>query len=125
MNKKLKLTALIALIAVCCICLVACVPANPDKAISNLEKAGYTAGKDSKVIPAALAVAQVKGIDCVVTGLNGKDYVTLVYFTDKKSADAAYDKVESYAKKEDKESVIKKSGKVIYYGTEAGIKAVK
>ena len=58
----MTIVALVALVAVLCVAMVACIPSDPAKAISNLEKEGYTAVKDATVIPAALRLAQVKGV---------------------------------------------------------------
>lgn len=129
MKKTMTIVALVALVAVLCVAMVACIPSDPNKAISNLEKEGYTAVKDATVIPAALRLAQVKGVETVVTAANKDgEHVTLIYFDSTENAKAAYSTVESYAKKNDKskdEVAIKKSGKIIYYGSEAGVKAVK
>ncbi len=129
MKKTMTIVALVALVSVLCVAMVACIPSDPNKAISNLEKEGYTAAKDTTVIPVALRLAQVKGVETVVTAMNKDgEHVTLIYFDSKDNAEAAYSTVETYAKKNDKEKdevAIKKSGKVIYYGSEAGIKAVK
>jgi len=125
MKKSLKIIAVVSVIAICCLVLAACMPSSPEKAKENLEKNGYTAVNDTRIIPAALKLLGVDGIDSVVTGTNGEDGVTLIYFTGNKEADAAYDKVKEYAEKNSKDPVIQKSGKVIYYGTENGVKAVK
>lgn len=129
MKKTITIVALVALVAVLCVAMVACIPSDPNKAISNLKDAGYTAVEDTAVIPAALRFAQVKGVETVITAMNKDgEHVTLIYFDSTGNAKEAYSTVEEYAKKNDKEKdevAIKKSGKVIYYGSEAGIKAVK
>ena len=141
MNKKVILTVAVLVVTVMCVALLAaCAPASdPDKAIAALEKNEYVAAKDATIIPTALKLLGVKDIDCVVSGsavVEDKDgnksaeTVTIVYFSSSDAATAAWDKVKSYAedKKEDKEDsnwVCKKSGKMIYYGTEAGVKAAR
>lgn len=125
MKKTLSIVAIVALVAICCVALVACFPSNPTDAKANLEKNGYVAGEDKLVVPTALKLVGVNDLESVVTGKKGEDYCTLIYFKDANAAKEAYAKVEEYAKKEDGKAVIKKSGKVIYYGTDAGVKAAK
>lgn len=135
MKKFAKIMALMLVVAMGVAMLVACAPAiDPDKALSALKKNGYTAGKDTRATPAALALFGVKGVDCVVSGTNGTEgkegHVFIVYFTSKDAADSAWESVQKYAKSEDKESSdsdweIKKSGKMIYWGDSNGIKSAR
>lgn len=124
MKKTLSIVAIVALVAICCVALVACFPSNPTDAKANLEKNGYVAAED-KLTAVALSLVGIKGIDSIITGTNGDDYCTLVYFEDANKAKDAYAKIEEYVKDKDGKAVIKKSGKVIYYGTDAGVKAAK
>ena len=138
MKKFAKIMA-VALVAVMALAvLVACGPASdPQKAIDALKKHEYTAAKDTVVVPAALALAGVKGVDTVVSGSKSvKDgdktkveTVTIVYFTDAKAAKEAWSKVEEYANKENKDKdsdwTVKQSGAMIYWGTSAAIKAAR
>ena len=137
MKKKIISVISVALVAVVLVAaLVACGPAsNPDKALSALKDNGYTAAKDDTVVPAALTL---KGIDCVVSGTNVSDEsvesVTIVYFTSSDAANEAWSTVRKYATEKnssdnkgdpDTDFVINKSGKMIYYGTSAGVKAAR
>jgi hypothetical protein len=74
----------------------------------------------------------VDGIDDVVTGsavIDDKfEHVTIIYFDEVDDANDAWDEVKEYAEKEDKKEedsdwTINKFGKMIWYGTEAAIKA--
>ncbi len=138
MKKFAKIAALALVVVMSLAMLVACAPnSNPDKAIEALKKNGYTAAKDGNVVPAALTLVGVKGVDTVISGTkssgegdNAKvDHVTVIYFASADQAKTAWDKVKSYAEKDkdSKESdwTITQSGKMIYYGTKAGIAAAR
>ena len=143
MKKSVKLIALVLTFVMLTAVLVSCGGPSSDsaKAMENLKGNGYTAAKDSTVIPTALNVALKLAkidatIDTVITGVKTEkkddtttvDTVTVVYFADKDSANAAWDTVKKYAEENKKDNekdnfVIEKSGAMIYWGTKAGIKA--
>ncbi len=138
MKKFAKIAALALVVVMSLAMLVACAPnSNPDKAIEALKKNGYTAAKDENVVPAALTLVGVKGVDTVISGTKSTgegdkakvDHVTVIYFASADQAKTAWDKVKSYAEKDkdSKESdwTITQSGKMIYYGTKAGIAAAR
>lgn len=138
MKKFAKIAALALVVVMSLAMLVACAPnSNPDKAIEALKKNGYTAAKDANVVPAALTLVGVKGVDTVISGTkssgegdNAKvDHVTVIYFASADQAKTAWDKVKSYAEKDkdskDSDWTITQSGKMIYYGTKAGIAAAR
>ncbi len=126
MKKALSIIAVLALVAVLGVALVACVPSDPDKAEANLEEAGYVVIRaDSDDL---IAGAVLKQIDAVtsITATNGDEGVTILYFEDTDAAKAYYEELKADFEKaeEDKEDYkIGKSGKVVYAGTEAGVKA--
>lgn len=133
---KIFALTLVCVLAVAMLC--ACAPnSNPDKAIEALKKNEYTAAKDTTVVPAALTLLGVKGVDSVVSGTkvvgegeNAKtEHVTIIYFTSNDTANAAWDKVQEYANKDSDKNEsdwsITKSGKMVYYGTSAAIKAAR
>lgn len=132
MKKKIIVSiSLILVIALCAAVLCACAPnSDPDKAIKALSDNGYTAAQDDLVIPTALRLFGVKDIDCVISGTkkNGDnvDSITVVYFTSKSAADDNWDEVQKYVDdkedEDDSDYEIKKSGKMIYWGTKQGIK---
>lgn len=138
MKKFAKIAALALVVVMSLAMLVACAPnSNPDKAIEALKKNGYTAAKDANVIPAALTLVGVKGVDTVISGTKSSgegddakvDHVTVIYFASADQAKTAWDKVKSYAEKDkdskDSDWTITQSGKMIYYGTKAGIAAAR
>ena len=127
MKKALSIIAVLALVAVLGVALVACVPSDPDKAEANLEEAGYfveRADSDDLIVGAAL-----KQIDAVtsISATNGDEGVTILYFEDTDAAKAYYEDAQAQWEKlddDEKEGMkMGKSGKVVYFGTEAGVKA--
>ena len=134
MKKVISITAVIALVAVLTLALVACVPADPDKAAANLEEAGYivTNVKASDGTGVKLGLeATAKGCVAMVTGTlistAGTESVAIFYFNDADDAKAYYaDMKADFDELDDDEKEgkkIGKSGKVVYAGTEAGVKA--
>lgn len=124
-----KILCLSLVAVMLCATLASCAPASdPDKAISALKDAGYTAAKDTTLVPAALALLGVKGIDAVISGTKSGEHVTVIYFTDSDSAKNAEEKVTKYVddeekdKKDDSDWVFKRSGKMIYWGTKNAVK---
>ncbi len=124
-----KILCLSLVAVMLCATLASCAPASdPDKAVSALKDAGYTAGKDTTIIPAALTVLGVKGIDAVISGTKSGEHVTVIYFTDSDSAKNAEEKVTKYVddeekdEKDDSDWVFKRSGKMIYWGTKNAVK---
>ena len=137
MKKTLRIFALTLVAVMLCLTLASCggPNADPDKAVEALKANDVAwAVKDEYGVPAALKLAGVDGVDCVVTGTGKIDdkyaHVTIVYFDEAADAKEAYEKVEDFAENykkeaEDSDWVIKKSGKMIYYGTKDAIKAAK
>lgn len=131
MRKTLKIVSLIALFAILATVLVACIPNDPAKAEDNLEDAGYTVLVYKSGDPGfsvATVFLELIGVDKVtafVTALKGEDAIELIYFEDSATAKENYTAIEEYYKENDKDAVIKRSGKVIYAGTEQAIKDVK
>ncbi len=134
MKTTMKLIALALVLTLSALTLVSCFAPNPnpEKAIEALEKKGYKATEDKYVLPAIFAGLGVKNVDVVITGTDVIDdkteHVTVVYFEDADSAEAAWNNLKEYAEKEDKDEkdtdwTINRSGKMIYWGTKAAIKA--
>lgn len=127
MKKALSIIAVLALVAVLGVALVACVPSDPDKAEANLEEAGYVVVRVDADTP--LAGAALKQIDAVtsITATDGDEGVTITYFESADAAKAYYEDAKAEWDEmddEDKEGMkMGKSGKVVYFGTEAGVKA--
>ena len=136
MKKSIRILALTMVTVMLCLTLASCggPNADPNKALESLKDNGITwAGKDTIVIPMALGALGVDGIDTVVSGTGKIDdkyaHITIIYFEEKEDANDAWENVQKYAddKKDDDASdwVCKKSGKMIYFGTKAAIKAAK
>jgi len=134
MKKTMKLIALALVLTLSVVMLASCLPPNsdPEKAIDALKDNDYKAVQDDTVLPLVYAGLGIKDVDAVVTGtaiIDKKvEHVTIIYFEDADAAKAAWDDVKEYAEKEDKEEedtdwTISKFGKMIWYGTEAAIKA--
>ena len=127
MKKALSIIAVLALVAVLGVALVACVPSDPDKAEANLEEAGYVVVRaDSDDLIAGAALKQIDAATSI-TATNGDEGVTILYFEDTDAAKAYYEDAQAQWEKlddDEKEGMkMGKSGKVVYFGTEAGVKA--
>ncbi len=135
MKKSFRIVALALVLVAMVACLASCGgPAkDPDDAVAALKDADYVAAQDTMVIPTALKILGVKGVDSVVTGTKVEDdktnHVTVVYFEDKDAANDAWEKVQEYAEDEkdedDSDWSIKKSGAMIWWGTSDAVKAAK
>ncbi len=136
MKHTMKLVALSLVLLMSVAMLAACVAApnaDPEKAVDSLKDKGYTAAEDTLIIPNALKLAKVKDVKSVISGTkidsendNKVEHITVVYFSDSKAADTAWDKVKEYAEddKEDDDSdwTIEKSGAMIFWGTKNAVK---
>ena len=124
MNKKvMAIVAVIALVAILGICLVAC---NTESVSKKLEKKEYNVAKlneDSTGL-AGIAYAIVKGVDGFKEGLfaaKSSDQVLAVWFDDTDAA-KEFEANKGLALLFDK---VTRVGKVVYAGTEQGIKDAK
>ena len=116
MNKKvMALVAVIALVAIHGICLVAC---NAESYEKKLEKAGYT------VTSMSAEEAKEEGAEWGVVGVKGKDMVTVVKFAKSDDAKEFESNVPTLGLGSLK-VVVERVGSIVYYGTEAGVKAAK
>ena len=134
MKKTIKLIAFALVLSLSVITLASCLPPNldPEKAVAALKENDYIAAEDDTLLPLIFAGLGIKNVDTVVTGtaiIDKKgEHVTIIYFEEAEDAKAAWEKVKEYAEKEDKKEedsdwTINKFGKMIWYGTEAAIKA--
>ncbi len=136
MKKTMKLIALALVLTLSVVMLASCFGPNadPEKAIESLKDNDYKAAEDDTVLPLVFAGLGIKDVDTVVTGTaiidDKAEHVTIVYFEDADAAKAAWEDMKEYAEKEDKDEedtdwTIAKSGKMIYWGTKAAIKAAQ
>ena len=132
MKKFAKIMA-IALVAVMALAvLVACGPnSNPEKAAKALKDKKYVVtsviGADGKLVQAGLdAIAKAAGLEegdiiATVTATNGEEGISITYFKNASVAGKYWK--ENKDKIEDKDGwVTKKSGSIIYTGTEQAVK---
>ena len=134
MKKTIRIFAVVLSVVLLALALVACAPKNdPDKAKAALEKNGYTAVKTTGYVSGIIsAIAGTENkIDATVTGTkdikdaDGKttktESVTIIYY--KTSADAK-EAWKSWSEADrDRYEVAKRSGRMIYFGTKAAVKA--
>ena len=146
MKKKVMLiiTTVIVVVLLCAL-LCACVPANFEDAADNLEEAGYTVvatdgksdsalgsllgGGSLEAVKAALVseVGELKGdIEAYVVAVKDDEMCSIYYFTDSSDAKKVYDAMAEDADEVKEEGyVIKKSGKVVFVGSEQSYKDVR
>ena len=138
MKKTIRIFAVVLSVVLLALALVACAPKNdPDKAKAALEKNGYTVVKtDGRIANAASALLGGESkLDATVTGtktVEDKDgnrkteYITIIYYKTSADAKDAWEDAQKDAekdKKDDSDWVVKRSGKMIYWGTKAAVKA--
>ena len=130
MKKFTKIIALTLVLIMSLAILTSCAVPNkaPEKAMKALEKNGY----DATLIDGVIAANQFKGCEYYIIAGDENDNTLLVYyFRDKNFANEAWDSLDEDAAKaklevsEDIDIVMKKSGKMIYFGTKDAVKAAK
>ena len=104
----------------CVLALVSCggPKKNPEKAKKALEKADYEV---------TLLDGDKTGddkIEAIVSAAKDDDAIVITYFAKKADAKEAFEELEELMGEEE-DVVIGRSGKVVWYGTEAAVKAAK
>ena len=146
MKKKIMLTiSTVIVLVLTCALLCACIPSDYKDAADNLEDNGYTVttvtGKSDNAIGSLIggvsmatvkagvvaAIGEMKGdIDAYLVALKDDAGCSILYFTDSADAKAWYEYSKTEAEKAEEEgAVVKKSGKVVFIGTEDSYKAVR
>ena len=134
MKRTMKLIAFALVLTLSVVMLASCFGpnANPEKAVAALKENDYVAARDESGLLAITIGIDPRDVTDVVSGtaiIDKKgEHVTIIYFEDADAAKAAWEKVKKYAEDEDKKETdsdwtIKQSGKMIWFGTEAAIKA--
>lgn len=127
----LRVVALALLAVMTCMVFVSCggPASDPDKADKALDKEGYKVLHATNKLEAVALGGWYDGCEEVILATKDKDLIYVWYFDEKDSANNAWEKIEEFAKKinddakeEKADIVIKKSGKIIYAGTEQAIK---
>ena len=127
---KIMAVALVAVMALAAF--VACGPAtDPKKAEKALKDKGYAVvtvvGADSKLAQASLDLAakaaglEAGDIIATVSGTNGNEGISITYFKNAAAAKTFWDKNSGEVEKKDG-WVTKRSGAMIYTGTEQAVK---
>ena len=121
MKKAIKGLAVTATTFAAVATLAACVPGTADKAKTKLEKAGYKVEiADSESLSFMASMLGVNDLESVMEASKDSEYVMVYYFSTTDSAKKFYDDVKKEA--EDADDIIKRSGKVVYGGTETAVK---
>ena len=134
MKRILKISALTLAMLMMTLALVSCFgpAADPAKAEAALKENGYAVTmKDGKLVEAVAMLLGIDDLDAQITAISKEDmddFITIYYFETTEAADNAWNKIKEEAEEknnEDTEVVIKKSGKVIYFGTQNAVKAAR
>lgn len=104
--------------------LASCAPKDAAAGREKLEKKEYVVVTDGTVIPAALKLAKVEGVQTVLTATSkdGKESLVAVLFEKSSQAKDSFDKLSDYAKKNGNYTDVKRTGKWLYYGTDNAMK---
>ena len=131
MKKVISLVCLLAMVATCLFVFASCgaTPnSDPAKAEEALKAAGYTC-VDSKLGASMLVGAEpAKKIEKAITAYKADDRmdtVTIYWFADEDSAKAAYDNIDSLVSEAGGDDVYGVSGKMVWAGAEAAVKAAQ
>ena len=125
MKRVLKISSLLVFV-LALVALAGCMPKDPEKAKAKLEKAGYSVTVDGTISPKVLnAIDGINGAKSVVSASKDDEHVSAVYFESAKLAKESYKAMKEQAANNGEKTEAKLSGKWIYYGTEAGVKAFK
>lgn len=144
MKTTLRILALCMVAVLMVGVLAACAPnKDPKKAAANLKEEGYTVTSvtkgstvDDLAISAVELALKIEGVEAIVSGYKSvkdedDEMIAIYYFDTAAHAKDAFEKVQDAIEEDEKddksenkkEIVIKKSGKMIYGGTKAAIKA--
>ena len=144
MKKLSIIAAIVAVVVLSAMLLTACAPASdPDTAEAALEKNGYTtmqttgyvsgvlsalAGKENNITGSVSGTKTVEDAD----GNKKTEYITIIYYKTAAAAKEAYEAGQDDSDKDKKEKgsddsdwVYARSGKMIYWGTKAAVKAAR
>ena len=131
MKKIIKLLAM-ALVVLSLTFVFACAPSSsPTKARDSLEKNGYSVAlsRDAFSLAITEGLLNLDGdLVAVITAAKEGDAITIIYFEEAEEARECFklfgDDLKDFIETEtDAEILVKQSGKMIYIGTKAAIKA--
>ncbi|MDR0751123.1 MAG: hypothetical protein LBF12_00825 [Christensenellaceae bacterium] len=124
MKRKLTISIVMAILAVLFVSLlVACVPKDADAAKEKMQEKGYVAGSSFL----DLLVIGDSSVDDVFYAVKDGEYIFVIWFENKSDAkdyvETAKELVTKYLKDVDtSEFEFKRSGKVVYFGTDGAVK---
>ncbi len=129
MKKVIRLSSILLVVAFL-FTLVSCAPKDAAAGREKMEGKGYTVATDGTVIPAALRLLGVDGVQTVLTCSkssddNGSETLVAILFKEKSQAKDSSSKVQDYAKKNGYESSVKVAGKWVIYGSDQAVKDFK
>lgn len=129
MKRMIRILALVLVLALSVCALASCAPAgDPDKAVAALKKNGYTTVKTEGGYAGCVAYVSGTKIETTDNGVT-VNTANIYYFESADAANDVWEELSAKAKNDrtDDESnwVLKKSGKLIYWGTKAGIAAAR
>lgn len=136
MKNSIKVLAFVLTFVMLALTLVSCAPkSDPDKAKAALEKKEYTVLKTNGYLDgvASALLGKEKTVDATVSatktvkdkdGNDKTESVVIIYYVSKDAANDAWAEIKkNYEKDNDSDWAVGKSGKMIWYGTKAAIKA--
>lgn len=129
MKKVLRLSSILLVVAFL-FTLVSCAPKDAAAGREKMEGKGYTVVTDGTIIPAALKLLGVNGVETVLTCSKSKDdknaeSLVAILFAEKSQAKDSSSKVQDYAKKNGYESGVVVAGKWVIYGSDQAVKDFK
>lgn len=128
MKKFTKILALTLVLIMSVALFASCAAPNkdPEKAKEALEEAGYTViYADGELADLSATILGIDKVDALISASKGDDAVEIIYFEDAAAADEFYDEVKEAAENAGTTVEVKKSGNMVYYGTNAALKAAK
>ena len=121
----LTVVAVLAIVMVGVCMLTACSPASdPDKAEAALKANGYDVFRTNGYVDGVISAILNRDatIDVTLDATKDDDSITIIYYKTAADASAAYNKMESDLEDYEAKGY---SGKMVYFGTNAAVKAAR
>lgn len=128
MKKAVKITSVLIIAVVIAALFTACVPTSYERAIENLEEAGYlvTSLTEKEVVFEYTVANEFDGATALIVATNGDDGIILLYFESAKKAKASFELFKKrYVPNDDEEEPAVRQGKVLYTSSYEALKAVR
>ena len=129
MKKVFRLSAVLLVVAFL-FTFTSCAPKDAAAGREKMEGKGYAVATEGSVIPAALKLLGVEGVESVLTCSKTTDdkkveSLVAILFAEKSQAKDSSSKVQDYAKKNGYESGVVVAGKWVIYGSDQAVKDFK